>query len=242
MLIRSSARGAALAGAAVVTLLASIASAQPPRAFVENLAIPPAKGYQVQRTFDLHRFETGENWLELPIAGYGVDGGQTADANNFAYVRVVLTGRPGKVYVNSGWDGNGAPIDQPRQRPDGRWGDDCAHSHHVGAVWWFVSAPRLNGYYLFGSHGAVGMRMDSNWVEQDYGIPAGYVCAVTTQLSSRYRDLNTFRWGTGEYTLNVDPLYTKEVIVAAQSPTHGTGACPDFECFPPVYVIVAQIE
>jgi hypothetical protein len=242
MLDRSPVRGAALGGTLVVSLLASIAAAQPPRRFVERLPLPPAEGYQVQRVFDLHRFETGENWLELPIADYGVGGTSSEDANNFAYVRVVLTGRPGKMYVNSGWDNNGTPIDQPKKLPDGRWGDDCAHSHHVGAAYWLLDAPRLTGYFLIGSHAALGMRFDSNWVEQEYGIPAGYTCGVTTQLSHLHRDQNIFRWGTGEYTINVDPLYTKEVILAAQSPTHGTGNCPEFECFPPAYIIVAQIE
>jgi hypothetical protein len=235
-------RCAALGATLVVSLLAPTAGAQPARSFIENLPLPPAEGYNVQRTFDLHRYETGENWLELAIANYGVDGSKSDDANNFAYARVVLTGRPGKMYVNSGWDYNGTPIDQPKQLPDGRWGDDCAHSHHLGAVYWRVEAPRISGYFLIGSHSQLGMRLDSNWVEQPYAIPAGYTCAVTNQPSHIYRDLNVFRWGPQEYFINVDPLYTPEVIVAAQSPTHGTGNCPEFECFPPVYVIIAQIE
>jgi hypothetical protein len=230
-------------GAAAMLSSWGAALAQPSRGFVESLPLPPAEGYQVDRVFDMHRWETGENWLETTIANYGVSGGASADANNFAYARVTLQGRPGQIYVNSYWDYQGTPIDQPRLRPDGVWGDDCGHSHHLGAVYWRVESPTISGYFLIGSHSGLGMRLDSNDVERQYGQPGvGHRCAVTSRPSTIYPSFNeAFRWGGDGYYMDVDPAFTREVILAAQSPTHGTGQCPAFECYVPVAILMAQI-
>jgi hypothetical protein len=229
----------ALAGAATALLLASAAHAQSGRFFIEHLPLPPAEGYNIDRVLNLDRFETGENWVETTMSNYGVPNGSSEDAANFAYARFPLVGRPGQIYATSGWDYNGTPIDQPSQG-----GDDCAHSHHVGALYWYLNAPRFLGYYLIGSHGAVGMRTDDSGNERPYGRPG--ICAVTSRLSARDTIMNQFRWVTQGheegYVVNVDPTYTKELVVVAQSATHGTGACPSFQCYPPVWFLVAQIQ
>ena len=220
----------------------AVALGQPSREALETLRLPPAKGYQVDRLFDMDRFETGENWLEMPIANYGAPGGGSSDPNNFAYVRVRLRGRPGKIYVSSGWDYNGTPIAPPKLRPDGEWGDSCAHSHHVSALFWKGEFPGLRRYFRIGSNSQLGMRMNSNNTEEEYAIPhSTFRCAVTSQPSRFNPGLNIYRWGEEEHTVPSN-AFMRELILVAQSPTHGTGGCGAFQCFAPVYVLMAQVE
>ena len=109
--------------------------------------------------------------------------------------------------------------------------DACPHSHHVWGIW-----AKYNGaggsYWGFVHYGGkYGRRVDGVCQVSEFDDPANPID-------------DPFTWGSASYTWQVDSDAT-EIIVAAQSATHGWGTrwgpCGEFACYDQVMVEVMHL-
>jgi hypothetical protein len=174
------------------------------------------------------RFSLPDPWA------YAVPGNIPSDnPGQFAYFR--YTDVAGKTLkISSNWavnganvPGGGSGIPDPERRADA-----CAHAHHFWGIW---------AKYNRGG--------DSYWGFVHYGGKIGRrvkgVCQVSEFDDPAVAFDDDYTWGLASYTWQVDSDAT-EIIVAAQSLTHGWGTrwgpCGEpFVCYDQVMVEVIHL-
>jgi hypothetical protein len=116
--------------------------------------------------------------------------------------------------INAPGGGNGIPAATPTS-------DACGHSHHVYGIWLKMKILFATTWVRMGTGGKIGRRLSSG------------ACAVNEQTTGN-PFIDPFVWGTSQVEFDTTS-FAKEIIVAAQSPTHGWGtrwgACGEFACY-----------
>ena len=192
-------------------LLALVGTAwgQASEAEMRAFPMPPAQGYAAEKVFAY----TGDyGYYLFPSSSFPGGGVSPSD---YDYVR--YTGLSGKrVYVYGAW-GN-TPIPPPSRDTQGRLVDACGHAHSSYGVWgkyefYIPFVGRLTGWAFLGGGGKSGKRNASGQ------------CIVSTDNDLKSIDA---RYGWGQDVLSFDftgGTFFTELVVAAQSNTHGWGSC-----------------
>jgi hypothetical protein len=196
---------------------------------ISGLPMPPAAG-EIVSDWAVGANGSGSIRFSLPDPwAYALPGDLPSDKpTQFAYFRYTnVAGKTLKISSNWAINSRGSGIPDPTAGG----ADACAHAHHFWGVWakYNRGGDSYWGFVHYG--GKIGRRVDG-------------VCQVSEFDDPLVEYDDSFTWGLASYTWKVDSDAT-EIIVAAQSQTHGWGTrwgdCGEFACYDQVMVEVMHL-